>query len=497
MSIVTLLHDSTRKFSSKAAIIENEQEISYAELWNRIERLSAAFHKIGIGENQRVALILPNSSEFIFCFFALLKANAAISPLSPDLTLFELKGIFNNLNPHAIISLPVFIEKVLNEEPSLLYNKTIITQSGVNISVNSENQVKKFYELNDLYGLYIETSYKLSDNQIDVKHMATINYTYRGIGYPLGAMLSHENYIQGAAFYIERTELDKQHRVLLLLPAYHVFPLMGGIIAPLLVGASVVIANSYIISHILRTIEKCKISMLLAVPSIYYLLLKYADRNQHDISSLTYCITGGDYMPAQIQQEISRKLDAVVLQGYGLTECLPVTCNPPSKNKIGSLGPSGRRDVKIKIIDECGIEKKIGEVGEILVSSPTVMAGYYGLDEETRKVLSGGWLYTGDYGYLDSEGYLYFSGRKKNIVKTGGKPVDLEEVQNVLMSHPGVSHARVYAKKDDLWGHVIVAELASRFDGVSTAEIKAFCSKRLSKYKVPKELVFKPEVAEQ
>ena len=129
----------------------------------------------------------------------------------------------------------------------------------------------------------------------------------------------------------------------------------------------------------------------------------------------------------------------------------------------------------------------LSEIGEIVIKNPAVLQGYYNKEDETHKVLKNGWFYTGDYGYLDGDGYLYFTGLKKSVTKVGGNMVDFKEVQNVLLSHPLISAASVYSEENSLWGHVIAAEVVPQVNGALTEnEIKVFCSKRISRYKVPK-----------
>lgn len=490
MNITTLLYDVARQAAAKTAIIENEQEISYQDLWNKIEKLSAAFLKIGIRENHRVALILPNSAEFIYCFFGLLKISAIVSPLSPDLTPFELKGIVDNLNPHAIISLPLCIEKAFHEYPALLDDKILVLHGNA----NTKGQVKNRYNLYKL--LDLGANYKIDNIQPSLEQIATINYTYRGAGRPLGAMLSHKNYVEGVLAYIENTRMSFEHKVMSLLPLSHVYPLVGCMLAPLISGATIVITKNYMPRSILKIIDNFQINHFTTVPSIYKLLLMHYKEGDYDLSSLTCCITGGAYMPIEVQEAIKIRMGIQVLQGYGLTECLPVTWNRYEYNKAGTLGLPLRGDFQIKIIGDDGIFKGINQIGEIVVSGPTVMREYNNEEDETKKFLKMGWLYTGDYGYLDEDGYLYFTGLKKNIVKVGGNMVDLKEVQNVLLSHPYISAATVYAKEDSLWGHIVIAEVVSRVNGVLTENmIKVFCSKHLSPHKVFKKIELTTEVA--
>ncbi len=489
MNITSLLSDVVKKVGAKTAIIENGQEISYRELWDKIKSLSAAFRKIGICENDRVALILPNSAEFIDCFFALLKINAIVSPLNPELTPFELKSILDNLNPHAIISLPVPLEKLMREFSSILDNKMVILHGGSGILC----KIKKNYELKDLYKS--QKGCEIGNRQKSHEDAATINYTYRGTGHPVGVVLNHKNYIEGIVAHVSRKKTSSRHRVLSFLSLSHAYILVDCVLAPLMTGATIVMSKNYMPRAILKSIGDFKINHFTAVPMIYSLLLQHYKKSEYDLSSLTCCITGGAYMPADMQKTIKTNMGIDVLQGYGLTECLPVTWNYYECNKSGTLGLPFTPDFKIRIVDEKGMNAEINQTGEIIINSPTVMQGYYEQKAETQKVLKKGWLYSGDYGYLDAGGYLHFVGLKKNIAKVGGNMVDLQEVKDVLISHPSISAAHAYSREDDLRGHVIVAKVLSHLNGKLTErEIKTYCGKYLSYYKVPKAIEFTPEV---
>ncbi len=485
MNIVALLQNASKQFSHKTAIIENGKEVSYGDFWSVVEKLSSAFYKNGIRENHRVALILPNSTEFIYCFLALLQINAIVSPLSPDLTAYELKGIFHNLTPHAIISVSTFIDKVLCEFPLLLKNKMLILQDGAAEKINKKEGIKKIYELKSLYNQ--QGNYKIANTRPEPYQVATINYTYRGTGFPLGAMLSHKNYIEGITAHLSRKGTSHHHKVLSILSLFHAYPLVDCILGPLATGATIVISRNYLPRSTLKLIDDFRINHFTAVPTVYNLMLQHFKNGEYNLSSLSCCITGGSYMPIEMQETIRSKMGLDVLQGYGLTECLPVTWNYYECNKAGTLGLPFRHDFQIKIVGDDGVCKGINEKGEIAVCSPTVMQGYYNQREETDKVLKDGWLYTGDYGYVDKQGYLHFAGLKKNVAKVGGNMVDLTEVENVLLSHFSVLYARAYAKQDSLWGHVIAADVVSHENGKLTEkEMKLFCSKRLAQFKVPK-----------
>jgi long-chain acyl-CoA synthetase len=479
MNLALILREVVKKVPKKIALIEGEKEQSYAEMWARIEMLALSFYKSGVREGSRVALMLPNSFEFIHSFFALFLIEAIVSPLSPELTTYELKAIFSKLNPHAIIAASPLIGKMYDECPELLHNKTIVSQ-GV------------------LYDSVRESCYNMNELSHAVNYggdrMATINYTYRGLGYPLGAMLTHANYVEGVSAYARVTGISGRHKVLSLLPLSHVFALVGCVLVPLFEGATIIILRNYLPRSIAKCIEVLKINYLTAVPSIFALLLKYADNVKRSFTSLDCCISGGAYIREALLDDVKTKICAEVLQGYGLTECLALTWAHGAHSKEKALGVPLREDFQIKIVDSNGSRTGAGEVGEIIVKAPTIMRGYYKQDEETRMVLEGGWLRTGDYGYVDAQGYLQFEGLKKDVAKVGGNMVDLLEVKGVLLSHPFISRVSIYRKEDDLWGDIVVAEVAlSGAEKLTVAEVKSFCRRKLSLYKVPREVFFAGE----
>ena len=299
-------------------------------------------------------------------------------------------------------------------------------------------------------------------------------------------MLTHGNYIYGAAGYIRLVAPSLDQRFLLVMPISHIFTLIGCVIVPLLRGSTIVIMKKLIPNRIFKAIEQYKIDFLVSVPTVYQVLLSNYDGERYDISSLKYGISGGSAMGLELYRELKEKMGFEVLQGYGLTETLPISCNPKSKIKPDSVGIIGRGAI-LKIVDENGCEKSIGESGEILIGGVSVMKGYFRRAKETGEVLIDGFVRTGDYGSLDKEGYLYFEKAVKKISKVGGDTVDLKEVEDVLLSHPDIMDAKLITKSDNLWGEIIEAEVGLDHNkDVSEKEIMSFCRERLASYKIPR-----------
>lgn len=468
MNLGTSLHWVSTKMADKICLIEGNKKVSFSDLWKNIGSLAKAFLKKGIKENDKIIIFLPNCKEFIYSFYALARINAISVPLNQYLTPYELKNIFSDCEPCAIIT------------TSRLYESKI---SLINRKDRLLILIDEFEEL-----LKIGKDGNLPDFNTSNKQVATINYTYRGLGKPMGAVLTHGNYHHGAIGYVRLTEVITAQRFLLVIPMSHIFTLVSCVIVPLLRGATVVIMKNFIPSHVLRAIEENKIDFIIAVPTIYISLLSNYDKDRFDISSLKYGITGGSYLSPDIHKEIKEKMGIELLQGYGLTETMPITCNPRLKNKLASLGVPGH-EVKVKIVDEKGADLPPGKKGEIVIGGPTVMQGYYEKNGENRKFLKDGWFWTGDYGWIDREGYIYFEGLKKDIVKIGGNNVDLNEVKGVLSSFKGALDTSLDIIEDDLWGHHLRAEIkvASK-NAAAEKAIRSFCRDRLAVYKIPKKI---------
>lgn len=465
MNLGTSLYWVSKRMGGKVCLVEDGVGVSYLEVWQNIEILANGFLKLGIKENDRIAILLPNCKEFIYSFYALARINAISIPLNCHFTSYELERIFDDCKPKGVITTPEFYETkilpIINKEETFFINVWKILEHG------------KLGELPD---------FNTSNNQV-----ATINYTYRGLGKPLGAMLTHGNYHHGAIGYVRLTQLETSQRALLVTPMSHIFTLVSCVIVPLLRGATVVIMKSFIPKRIFKAIEVYKIDFIIGVPTIYTALLRNYKKGGIDISSLKYGITGGSYLSSESYREIKKEMGIELLQGYGSTETMPITCNPKSRNKPGSLGIPGH-EVKVRVVDKDGDNVPSGQKGEILVGGPTVMKGYYNKNGETGKYLRDGWFWTGDYGYKDEEGYVYFSHVEKNIIKVGGNNVDLKEVEEVILSKPEIEKVSLNARPDKLWGSILESEVWTEDSNLTDRDVINYCRDSLANYKVPREV---------
>ncbi|MBU1121692.1 MAG: AMP-binding protein [Candidatus Omnitrophica bacterium] len=481
MNLVEFLESSTKNTLDNVALIEDANKVTYCKLWENVSKIAQGFLNLRIHEGDRIAIGLPNCIEYVYVFLAALKINAVVVPLKQSATTYELRKIIKKTKPTLFIIDNRYLKKLLSFVPDNRIGNLVISSKRVMMKYLSQRVVtiESLIKNNDGLGRESLTN----DNTL-----ASINFTYRGCGEPLGVMLSHSNYRWGIDTYIKRTEMQLVKKMLLVLPFAHIFPLLGCLLVPLSLGATVVIMKRPNPRGALSLIESLQINMFASVPSFYIMLLKVYDSKRYNVTSLYQCISGGSYLSEELYNEVKEKIGWDICQGYGLTECMPIICNPLEKNKPTSLGnPRGDVKVEIKIVGEDGSEKGVNEEGEIVVRGKTVMKGYYKNEEATRSALKNGWLFTGDYGYFDDEGYLYMVGRKKLITKVGGNAVDLNEVKSVMLSFPDVTKAMVYFNKDELWESLVYAKIRVKNpNSFDVQKLRRFLRKRLSSYKVPR-----------
>lgn len=470
MNFVSLLRGIVRRFPDKEALVDRGRRFSFHEFWRHIGTLANVYRSLGVETGDRVLLVLPNGAEFLSFHFAALKIGAVSVPVNAAYRSWEVGKIVADCRPRLLISNDVWLgENGPAMKPRL---------SG--ICVLSVDRLKNSLEDRDDRVLSLPSG-----------ATASINYSYFGGGSSRGAVLTHGNHIYAATGYSRHQGFTASDRFLITLPMAHVYALSGCVNSGLIRGCTLVIIHRYTPKAIFSAIEEHGITVLSAVPVVFDYLSHFPQRDRYDRSSLRLCVTGGDYMPAAVQDQLEVALGAPIVQGYGLTECLPVICNPPSGlNKRGTLGIPGRKDIKLRIVGPTGDSLAPGEVGEIAVRSPTTMSGYFGKPRETAEILRGGWLYTGDWGWLDQDGYLHFSGLRKKILNVHGNKVDPLEVANCLLSHPGIADAEVTATPVTDGRSQQALEIRAEIklkegESATEEELRAFLRQRLAAYKVP------------
>lgn len=482
MLLIDYLEKKTYSFSSELAIIEaeNDESVTYEQLWDKVGKLSTKLNNLGLEKLDCVALTLPNSIDWVVSFLAILKSGGIVVPIRQSATSSEAKWLINKTRPVFFIGDSSFINRSLpfdlvdDDQNVVILSKKIIQRSRSRQRVNN---------LRDL----IQGANQISRTEGGMD-IATINFTYRGYGYPIGAMLDDANYIEGIKAYSYTAGFEEHHRVLAIHPFCYIYPLVGCVLSPLATGSTIITCQGILPHKIWEIVHKFNIDVMTAVPSLYAALLRSNNPYKSDLK-ITHAFCGGSLMPVELYKQMKNEFNVSLRQGYGLTECLPIACNPSHGNRPETLGKvlSGSDGIiGMKIFNEEGVELKIGEIGEIAVNGPTVTRGYYRMSKETSAVLKNGWLSTGDLGWFDTDGYLHFSGIKKRIAKVGGNMVDLIEVENRMLDIPYISEVKVYAVPDDRWGQIIVADVTGANGHFDLRMVRQYLKPYLATYKLPK-----------
>jgi len=288
--------------------------------------------------------------------------------------------------------------------------------------------------------------------------MAVLLYTSGTSGNPKGVMLTHGNLQSDVDGAIESAQLKHQHRFLGVIPLFHAFGFTAMMLAPIQLGATIFYIARFSAVATVQAIREHQASLLFGVPSMFAAMLHLKNASAEDFRSIYAIISGGEPLPGALSQAFALRFGVTLYEGYGLSETSPVVAlNTPREHRPGSVGKP-LSSVQVRITDETGNALPSGQVGEIWLKGPMVMKGYFNLPRETAAALTAdGFFKTGDLGKLDSDGFLYITGRKKEMISIAGEKVYPREIEDILLKHPDIAEAAVLGKKDPARGEAIVA----------------------------------------
>lgn len=448
--MLSLLQQLASQPPEKVAFVFEQQAVNYQTLCERIEGIAVHLRAQGVAKGQHVALLMDNHRAFVESLYAIWVIGAVAVPLNPDYTAAELSYILDNGDVRYAI---VASSEKIGEVP-------YTTIEDIN-NIKGRTPTK-------WHVTYTET--------------ALILYTSGTTGKPKGAMLSHLNLYSNARDVAQFFLYKATDTVIVTLPLFHVFALTVVLNAPLFVGAKLIILARFSPTTVLDTIEREQATLFAGVPLMYNYMVQAATKR--DLSSLRLAISGGSPLPLAIHEKFARIFNIQISEGYGLSEASPVTCfNPVGHAKIGTVG-TAIPHVALKIIDEGLSEVPIGHIGELAVSGPNVMAGYYQNTEATARAFTGDYLRTGDLALIDTEGYVTIIDRKKDLILVGGYNVYPKEVEEVLYQHPDIIEVAVVGKRSKQLDEEVVAFVVSN-KKLDEATLKAYCAKHLVRYKCP------------
>ncbi len=480
MNVHELLRDTAQKHPDKTALIFGAQRTSYQQLFAMAEKLACALGQRGVKKGQPVILLLHNCWEFVVCYYSIARLGAITVPIDVRLKGDELAAIIADSGARFLI-----IHRSLWEASRDFFSHTFSREHT--LFVDDKHQQDDFYEIVHQDFTAAPPASNISDTD-----EALYYYTSGTTGRPKGVVLTFGNldwFQVGITPYTSSDDI-----VGYMLPMSHV---SGTLVCNEIAyrGSTLCIFDNLRPDKILHTLQHQKVNWFFSVPPIFDALLRVPHVETYSLDSLRWIAMMGTSVPVTLMEQFQRRFPSTtVIQGYGLTETNgPITLVPLEKaeEKRGSVGipiPGA----EVRVVDAQDQAVPVGEAGEILVRGPMVMKQYHNDPESTRERIRGGWLYTGDVGRFDEDGFLYHLGRKDDMMIVGGLNVFPAEIENVLKQHPLVVEAAAVGMPDAERGEIIKAFVVLT-DGAHVAEkdLIAFCRKRLASYKLPKLVEFK------
>lgn len=463
-----LLYRAAQKFPDNSALISNQKNITYKELFYRASLFSQKLIQKGIVPGDRVLLFFENSVEFYIGYYGIAQIGAVVAPLNTFLKDRELAHIIHDAQPKLLVASTALLQKL--QENHIDAKVPIYTQADM-----------------DLESPIDESVCKPVPAYLDPNHMAALLYTSGTTGLPKGVMLSAKNILTNCIQTLCRLGMVKEERVLGVLPFFHSFAQFTCVWAPFVMGCTVIIVPKIERRTILEGLTH-KPTLFLGVPALFGLLclMKTAP-----LDSINYFATGGDAMPDKIRGGFEMIYGRKIAAGYGLSETSPVLTadledvTEPTDN-VGRplLG------VTIEIRNEEGAPVAQGAIGQIWAQGDSIMLGYYNEPQKTAEVIKNGWLDTGDLGYFGPSGKLVITGRLKDVIAHKGFKIYPQEIENVILMHPLVLAAAVVGEVDEQVGETPVAYVQVKGQEPDIErQLRELCERNLAPYKVPRKFV--------
>jgi len=460
--LIEPLLKNAKDIPDNVAIVDDKGPTTYAQL---------ATMAVGLGQylseqtkQPRVGILLPASAGFVASFYGTLLAGKTVIPINFLLDERQIAHCIKDSGVDTVITIPQLADKVKDHALKII-DLTALPKPPVGAIAP-----------------------KVPQKSVD--DLAVVMYTSGTSGLPKGAMLTYGNLHYDTIHSIEAIKLTHEHTFLGVIPLFHAFGMMASMLAPIQLGSKAVYIGRFSPAAAIKAIREHKISFLFGVPSMFGAIANMKTATADDFKTMYAVISGGEPLSPQVAEAFEKKFGKPILQGYGLTETSPAVCfNTPQVSKKGSVGKP-IPTAEFRITGEKGEAMKTGETGEIWIKGPMVMKGYLNQPEATAEILTAdGHFKSGDLGKIDEEGFLFITGRKKDLIIVAGEKVFPREIEELLMKHAGVSDAAVVGKKDESRGEAVVAFVEKKEgQNVTAEELKELMKQQnVPNWKSPKE----------
>ena len=513
-SVAAMVDRAVARYRDRPAFSSLGATLTYDDV-DRASRDFAAYlqQRCGLAKGDRVAIMLPNVLQYPVAVFAAFRAGLTVVNCNPLYTGRELEHQLKDSGAKAIVVLENFAKTVQEVVARTPVEHVITTEIGdlfpplkrvlTNLVVKYGKKLVPPWQIDGAVDIRTALAsgrgMKLEPVALGPDDVAYLQYTGGTTGTPKGTMLTHGNIvanIEQASAWISGEFVDGSEVVVMPLPLYHVFASTVTLTTGLKWGAHhVLIANPRDLPALIAELKKTPFTVFVGVNTLYRAIVDAPGFREVDARAQKLALAGGMAMQRIVSDRWKEATGRPVIEGYGLSETSPfVCCNPiDAKEYSGTIGlafPS----TEVSIRDDAGNELPQGEAGELCVRGPQVMKGYWNRPDETAKVFfADGWLRTGDMGFIDGAGYIKLTDRKKDMIIVSGFKVYPNEVEEVVMTHPGVLEAAAIPAEDERSGQAVKLVVVRKDPALTEEQIVAHCKERLTGYKVPKLVVFRTE----
>ncbi len=508
-TLYELFEKAVSESPTRTATLFFGARISYRKLGLLVDRFAAALVSLGVGPEDRVALILPNLPFYPIAHFAAMKLGAILVPTNPLYVERELEYQLNDSGAETIVALDKLHPRISAAVPNTGVKRVIYAgvQDFLPFPLNLAYRIKNRHEPrvepdSDTY-FYSDLMKKrfppVEAYRCRPGETAIFLYTGGTTGVSKGAVLTHRNLlvnvVQTRAWLVGFR--DRAETILAVLPFFHSYGMTTSLHLAIQAQATLLLLPRFDLAEAIKRIRKHRPTIFCGVPSMYNAINHSAGIGPEDVNSIRLCVSGGAALPTEVQSQFETLTGGKLVEGYGLSETSPVAIVNPifGHRKSGTIGVP-ISDTLARVVDhKMRAVLPAGEVGELAIKGPQVMKEYWSMPEETREVLADGWLYTGDLASQDEEGFITIVDRKKDIIISAGMNVYPREIEEVLLAHPDVVEVAVAGvpsrvREEVVKAYIVVAEGAK----VGKTDIIDHCVDRLSKYKIPKQIEFRSEL---
>lgn len=508
----SLLDEAAAHWPDRVAIDFLNTKITYGELKDKADRAAKGLQELGVQKGTRVGLFLPNCPQFVFCYYAILKAGGTVVNYNPLYSPSEVERQVRDSQTEFMVTLNLGslhpkLAPLAGNSPL----KCIIVSDFLNTLPLAKRILFSAFRGKDLIdipedgdhcrlGTIMENDGRYKPVKTNVQEdVAVLQYTGGTTGVPKGAALTHRNVhvnaLQSADWF--HVLKEGQDVMMAALPFFHVFAMTAVMNVSIAKGLRMVVHPRFELIKVLKDIDRKKPTLMPGVPTMFTAINNHKTIHKYDLSSLKMCVSGGAALPVEVKQRFEQLTGAVLVEGYGLTESSPVACANPVEgtNKPGSIGlPLPGTRIEIRDPESRELMPQ-GEIGEVCIIGPQVMKGYWHRRRDSAEVLIGGRLHTGDLGYLDEEGYVFIVDRLKEMIIAGGYNIYPRHIEEVLYEHEGVLECAVIGVPDEYRGETVKAFIVCK-EGhtLDKAALKQFLKPRLAPFQIPTLYEFRDEL---